>query len=556
MVPTHNTEIINNAVGFFIHQDPSSMLIIQPTEKMGEKWSKKRLATMIRDTPELAAQIADPKSRSSGNTIMAKSFPGGALSIVGANAPSGLASEPMRVVLADEVDRYPVSAGTEGDPLELARARQTTFWNRKTLIGSTPTLKEFSPIEREYEASDRRVLELKCPHCDEFSEPRWSQVRWDKEIVGEESRHLPETAHFQCEHCGVLWSEGDRLTAIDNSRWRATAPFRGIAGFRLNAIASKFVVLSELVTKFLKARERPELLQNFVNLVLGETWEIEGAGVDAEHFLERAEAYGPEDLPDTVIAATAGVDTQDDRLEVQLIAWGDDFEAWPFRYEVIHGDPAQQEVWNELDEIRRAAYRTAGGRTVRVVATCVDSQGHHGDAVFRYCRKRKTQRCFAIQGARGPRPIWPARASQTRRKQTVYTLGVDTAKDAIYGRLKIEWNGEGPRPGYVHFPAQRGFGPDYYAQLTSEKVQTRYKEGRPYRVWVLPKGKRNEGLDTFVYALAAWMSRPRKRRPPPPPPTSKPADQVPVNMQPDPPARPRKLSRRGNWIPRRRGKWL
>ena len=125
------TEILNNAVGYFISQDPSPMLVVQPTLDMAQTWSKDRLAPMLRDTPILSGLVKDPRSRDSGNTTLHKVFPGGHVTACGANSPSSLASRPVRNVFCDEVDRYPVSAGTEGDPVSLAKKRSATFWNRK-----------------------------------------------------------------------------------------------------------------------------------------------------------------------------------------------------------------------------------------------------------------------------------------------------------------------------------------------------------------------------------------------------------------------------------------
>jgi phage terminase large subunit GpA-like protein len=201
---------------------------------------------------------------------------------------------------------------------------------------------------------------------------------------------------------------------------------------------------------------------------------------------------------------TAGVDVQGDRLEVQVIAWGAGEESWACFYEVLQGDPAQASIWDELDALLLMSFRTQGGRTLRIRSASIDTGGHHAAMVHSFCRRRVSRRIYAIKGQAGPRPIWPKRGSKSKTKDTVFIVGVDTAKDAIYGRLRIQK----PGPGFVHIPSADGFGPQYVEQLTSEKVVTRFKEGRPYRVWDLPKGKRNEALDTFVYALASLKSLP------------------------------------------------
>lgn len=185
------SEILANTVGFFICEDPSPMMIIQPNIDMAEAWSKERLTPMIRDTPAIAARVTEAKSRDSGNTIRAKKYPGGQLSIVGSNAPAGLASRPIRVVLGDEIDKYPVSAGVEGNPISLAIKRTQTFWNRKIILGSTPTVKGRSEVEARYLNSDQRRYFVPCPDCGHEQTLRWENVKWDK--------GRPESAMMMCE---------------------------------------------------------------------------------------------------------------------------------------------------------------------------------------------------------------------------------------------------------------------------------------------------------------------------------------------------------------------
>lgn len=491
------TAMLGNILGYYSHQDPASVLVIQPTVEMAEAWSKERLAPMLRDTSALSSLFSDPRSRDSSNTLRMKQFPGGYVAIIGANAPSALASRPIRIVLADEVDRYPVSAGTEGDPLKLAGKRQTTFWNRKTLLGSTPGLKATSVIEREYKLSDMRQFHVPCPHCDERGPLRWSQVKWDK---AEDGTHVPETAAYQCEHCGSLWNDQERWEAVAQGEWIATAPFTGVAGFHLSQLYSPWAKLGAMVKEFVEARGNPELLKVWVNTVLGESWAEQGEQVKAEGLRTHVEPYGPNDLPDGVHFATAGVDVQGDRLEVEVVGWGAGDESWGIRYEVLYGDPAQQAVWKSLDELLLERCWTESGRLVRVRSAAIDTGGHHGAQAIAFARSRVSRKIYPIKGASGARPVWPKRASKAKTKDNIWIVGVDTAKDAIYGRFNIAE----PGPGYCHLPAD--YDDDWFEQATSETVVTRYKNGRPYRLWILGGGKRNEALDCRVYAFAARMS--------------------------------------------------
>jgi phage terminase large subunit GpA-like protein len=225
MGPTQllKTELLNNVVAYFIDQDPAPMIVMQPTGKMAEAWSKDRLDKMLRDTPALAGRVKDKRSRDSDNTILHKSFPGGHVTVVGSNSPSDLASRPVRITLCDEVDKYPASAGAEGDPIKLIEERADTFWNSLSIRVCSPTVQGRSRIETEYELSDKRVFCGKCPHCEELEVLKWDNVQWlDTDPEG--------TAAYHCSLCKTAWSEQNRLDAISNGEYKATAPFKGHAG--------------------------------------------------------------------------------------------------------------------------------------------------------------------------------------------------------------------------------------------------------------------------------------------------------------------------------------
>lgn len=516
------TESLLNIVGYCIDVEPGPILWLLPDQKAVDEISKNRLTPMLRDTTRLAGKVKAPRSRDSSNTIATKQFPGGRLSIVGSHAPSDLASRPIRVVIEDENDRFAESAGKEGDPSALAANRQAWFWNAKTVKGSSPTVKGRSKIDRDYEASDKRMCYVPCPHCGHRQTLRWEQVGWDKikNAKGETVEHKPETAYYKCEQCGECWDDADRWAAVQDPEWRASAPFRGIAGYFLPRFYSPVVKLAAMVTEFLEARgklpgtspDRSKLI-TWTNTCLAECWEEAGETLDADQIGQRGEPYGPDDLPDGVLFATAGVDVQADRLEVQTLGWGYAEECWAARYTVLTGDPAKPDVWAELDALLREPLQTISGRPVRIQATCIDTGGHHGHEVHQFCKRRVNRRVLAIKGATGVRPVFPARASLTKTKEKVHVLGVDTAKDTIASRLKIRRSGQDYSPGYIHFPLASAeddsFGPEYFAQLTSEQMVTRYVRGRAVRGWEpIREGARNEALDTFVYALAARQAVP------------------------------------------------
>lgn len=483
------TEIINNVIGYFTHQDPSPMLLIQPTLDMAETWSKDRLAPMIRDSDVLMELFGDPRSRDSNNTLLHKKFPGGHITMAGANSPSSLASRPIRIVLLDEEDRYPHSAGTEGDPGSLAYKRTTTFWNRLLVSASTPTVEGESKIESRYRQSDQRKYFVPCPECGVFQLLSWAQVKFEKEKLSE--------THYECEHCQAKLQESDKIWMLAHGEWRAEAPFSGIAGFHINELYSPWVKWAEMVGGFLKAKRLPETLKVWVNTSLGETWKEATEGVDPSGLLKRKENWG-RIAPEGVMVITAGVDVQDDRLEAEVIGWGVGQESWSLQYHVLHGDPAANKVWEDLDKVIGQTIKSADDRVLSVNCACVDTGGHHTQKVYEYCKAREHNRIFAIKGANQiGKPLVSKFSKNNKLRVKLFTIGTDTAKQMIYSRLKIHQ----PGAGYCHFPAD--YPEEYFKQLTAERIQTRFVNGHPTRIWVLSKGKRNEALDCRVYGLAA-----------------------------------------------------
>jgi phage terminase large subunit GpA-like protein len=491
------TEILGNVVGFHIDQDPAPILLVQPTLEIGEAWSKDRLAPMLRDTPCLRGKVKDARSRDSGNTLLHKQFPGGHITIGGANSPSGLASRPIRIVLFDEVDRYPASAGAEGDPINLGKKRATTFWNRKVLAGSTPTIKGASRIEKGFDSSDQRYFYVPCPHCEGFQRLVWAQVKWNEGDAG--------TAAYACAHCGALIFDSDKPSMLNRGEWRSTKPSSGIAGFHISELYSPWVTWKEMASSFLEAKKLPETLQTWINTSLGETFEQVGSTVEPGALLDRKEPYGPENIPVGVVLLTAGVDVQNDRLEAQLIGWGADEESWPIEQHVLRGDPGKPELWRELDAWLLERRATEDGRRLYIEAAAIDSGGHYTQQVYDFVVSRKRRRVWAVKGMAGAGKLaWPKQASRTKKSRAmVFILGVDTIKGVLYGRLQKVLE---PGPGYIHLPhdADEGF----CKQLTSEKAFTKYVRGRPSIVWEpREKGAPQEAQDCWVYGYAAMIGR-------------------------------------------------
>ena len=483
------TEAILNILGYHIEHDACPMLVLQPTLEMAQAFSKDRVAAgLIRSTPALRDKVKDPRARDSGSTTLHKIFPGGALTMVGANSPSGLASRPVRLVLADEVDRYPLSAGSEGDPIQLARKRSATYWNRKLVTVSTPTNKGSSRIEEAFEASDQRRYHVPCRHCEQHQTMKWAQVKW---VDGD-----PETARYACEHCGALWDEADRMWSVRNGQWVAEKPFAGVAGFAINGLYSPWTRLSDGVRDFLSVKNSPDQLRVWLNCYLGETWEDQGERVDDWALAERREALDP--VPDGVLMLTAGVDVQDNRLELSVIGWGRDDESWVLSHETLYGDPSTPALWSALDTKLAQTYTTGEGRVLPIRATCVDSGGHYTNAVYQFCKRNQGRAIFAIKGVGGEGKALAGRPSKNNvAKCPLFPIGVHSAKDTLFGRLRIEDVGAG----YVHFSDT--LSDEYFRQLTAEKVVTKFTKGFKRREFVKVR-PRNEALDCFVYAIAAY----------------------------------------------------
>lgn len=483
------TEMLLNLIGYHIHQDPSPILLVQPTLDMAQTFSKDRLAPMLRDTPVLQGKVADPKARDSGNTTLKKNFFGGHITMCGANSPASLASRPIRLVLFDEVDRFPVSAGAEGDPIDLARKRAATFWNRKEVAVSTPTIRNASRIEALFENTDKREYHVPCPDCGHHQVMRWSNVHWTDEN--------PDTAFYACDECGGAWDDAARYKAIRKGEWRATAPFVGRAGFRLSGLCSPWTPLSSAVADFLQAKKLPETLRVWVNTYLGESWEDDGERLDDFQIASHREDYTSDQLPKEVVFLTAGVDVQDDRLEMEVVGWGRDEESWSVEYKTFFGDPASAQVWADLDSYLTLQFSTEDGRELGIKAAAVDTGGHHTQAVYKFCKPRLGRRIFAIKGVGGEgKPIVGRPSTNNHIKCKLFPIGVDTAKETVYSRLKIKEIGAG----YCHFP--KHYNDEYFAMLTAEKVVRKYHKGFHRREWIKVR-PRNEALDCRVYALAA-----------------------------------------------------
>lgn len=481
------SSFLENVIAYFMHLDPCPILNVQPTLEAVKMFSKERLAPMLRDTPVLRGLVKEARSRDSGNTLFTKQFPGGTLAMVGANAPAGLASRPIRLVTCDEVDRYERSAGSEGDPINLAIKRTTTFWNRVILFVSTPGNKSDSRIEEEYNESDMRQRHCPCPHCGAFQVLRWAQVRWDS---GD-----PDSARYECEHCEEPWDDRERIVAVREGKWIAQKPFNGNVGYHLSQLYSPFAPLSDGVRDFLSSRKNPELMKTWVNTFLGETWEEKGQRLEWSDLLDHREEWVG-DMPEEVTVVTQAVDVQDDRFEIERVGWGDDERSWSLSYDVIYGDLSTPEPWAELRSklLETMVHPIFGEVSPRM--TCIDQGGHYTSKVQEFAHG--LPRVNAIYGVGGAGKAMVGKPTRNNAMgYPAFPLGVDTIKELVANRLKV---GDAEVAGYCSFPHDRDEA--YFQGITAEELRTKYVRGFKKMEWAKVRA-RNEPFDLRVYNTAA-----------------------------------------------------
>ena len=500
------SEIILNFLGYIIDQDPGSTLYIQPTVDDCKKFSRQRVTPMLRDCKKVKAKVHEAKSRDAKNTVLQKTFPGGVFTMVGTNSPSGLASTPVRYVLADERDRFAASAGTEGDPFELALARQTTYYNRKTVEVSTPTIKDQSPIAASYDLGTRERWCHQCPHCGEYEQIRFDNIKFKplQEIKNGKKEWNVENIEYCCPHCGALTDE--KTMRRQPTKWIAQNPdayARGIRSFWINGFSSPWQSWEKIILKFLYAKEDPQKLQVVFNTCFGELWEDRGSLATEDEMLKRREEYAAE-VPDGVLVLTCGVDTQDNRLEYEVVGWGRYGESWGIYKGYIFGRPDDPEVWARLDEVLERTYKFKDGTGIVISVCCIDSGVHFTQEVYTETRKRFSRGVVAIKGkGEQGRPFIspPNKVAINKNKKItcwLFTLGVNAGKASIMQALKTET----PGARYCHFPLgeDRGYNIEFFNGLLSEREVIR---GNSIKWEKLPGHRRNEALDCRNYALAA-----------------------------------------------------
>lgn len=501
------TQIALNWIGGNIHMAPANILALLPSEKLAKRVSS-RIDKTIKAVPELRDRVAKPRSRDARNTLDTKEFEGGTLYCTTAGSASNLAELSARYVYGDEIDRWDVDVDSEGDPVELAEARGTTFGRKaKFYFSSSPTIKGASRIDDLFAISDQRRYFVPCPHCGEHQVLVWENLKWSEDYT---------RVDYLCSNpdCGALIEEHHKTDMLQAGEWRATEEGDGeTVGFHLNALYSPLGWLSwqSLAKQYDKAKRAmdrgdAEPMQVFYNTRLALVWDAAQEQTKASELKARAEDYALGEVPAKALILTCAVDVQHNRLELLVLGWGLGMERWVVDFQVIPGDPSDQRTWLLLDERLKARYRHTSGVELAICATAIDSGGHHHDEVYQFTRLRRWRNVLAVKGASRPgRPVLAQRPSKVdvtwqgkteKHGAELWIIGTDTAKDWIYNRYPFH---EGP--GALHF--SRDLPDDFYDQAVAERKITRYVKGHKRVEWVKGKAERNEALDLLVYNLAA-----------------------------------------------------
>ena len=502
------TQIALNWIGGLIHMAPSNILTLLPSLGLAKRVSS-RIGKTIKATPVLRERVASSRSRDSRNTMDTKEFEGGSLYVTTAGSAANLSELSARYVYGDEIDRWEVDIGEEGDPIELAETRGSTFGrNAKFYFSSSPTIKGASRISDLFEGSDQRYYYVPCPTCGHMQILEWERLHYSKDF---------SVVHYECAgpECDVLIDEYHKGEMLAKGEWRAHAEGDGeTVGFHLNALYSPlgWMDWKSLAKQFEKAKKAQakgdlEPMQVFYNTRLAKVWDSAQEQTKADTLRARArlEGFTLGSLPSAVLMLTGAVDVQANRLEFMAMGWGVGMERWVVDFQIVAGDPADERTWAALDELLKAKYRHPCGVGLGILATAVDSGGHHTDEVYQFCRVRRWRNVFAIKGASKPgRPVIAQRPSmvdvtwkgQTERNGAeLWFVGTDTAKDWIYNRYPFESG-----PGALHFA--NDLPDDFFDQCVAERKIARYVRGHKRIEWVKGKAERNEALDLMVYCLA------------------------------------------------------
>jgi phage terminase large subunit GpA-like protein len=513
------TEVAVNVVGYTMDHAPGPIMVCLPGEVPLNKWVAQKLNPMIEECPAVQRSLVSLSSREASNTRTFKDFAGGQLFMEHAGTATRLKMTSARTVIADELDEFAANLLSGDDPVAMLEGRTSAFpGTSKRLYISSPQLRSTSRIFYLWERSDQRKFHVACPHCGELQPLEWSGLKWGVIV---HSAH-PRRAWYVCRECGGEIEEYSKTDMISAGRWVPAKPDVTLRrGYHINCLYYQIGLgprWAELANMWLEAQGDPARLKTFVNDRLAEPWEDKStANVKANIVAERAEPYALRVAPHGVIRITAGVDTQDDRFEVQIIGWGRGMAFWVLDYVVLPGDPDADPTRAALTELLNRPIQHISGALLSIEATSIDIFGHRTEAIKAWVRSRLVRRPMASFGAKAnTAPIlskaklhdvtW--RGQYDKRGVHLYQLGTVNAKHVLYARLAADhdaqaaWSttAECDRPEQAerqcHFTDQ--LPDDYFSGLISEifnPSKNRFEKRRG--------SVRNEPLDTWVHAYAA-----------------------------------------------------
>lgn len=508
------TALLIGWAGSVIDVAPASMLVVMPTVDLGKGFNREKLEPAIQASRALRAKVADQKVRSGeGSTALFKRFPGGFMVLTGANSSVQLRSRTIKYALTDEIDDWPEDLDGQGDPMGMVDARQIAFHatgNYKKLEGSTPKTKGASRIDAAFEEGDQRWYQVPCPHCGGEQKLVWDRLDW--------SEIPPHNARYACVHCGTLIEHRFKPQMLAAGRWVAEAPgFGRHPSFHLNALYSPFTTWDHMTAAYVAAKDNPQRLKTWWNLWLGESWEERGDTPSEDLLFERRQSYPSGRVPPGALFLTGAADVQGDRIEWAVYAWNATFGSWLIDRGIVEGDTAGDEVWRRLSAVVDRTYPDQWGKPWDLDAFGVDA-GFHSSKVYAFCRRHQptaagTRKVFALDG----RPGWrlpPLGTPSTRDidyqgkkigSVQLWPVGTWDMKSELYGALRKTVEGPDedgrPRPGVALF--NESVDRTFFERLTAEHLETKTaRSGVATKVWVLPRGKRNEDLDIAVYCRA------------------------------------------------------
>lgn len=485
------TEALNNMICFSVAQDPAPMMIVYPTSELADSVVEQRIKPMLKASKETKKHF---KEKNSNKKEL--QFDNMYISIVGSNSPSELASRPIRYLFLDEVDKYPNESKKEADPISLAVERTKTFNNRKIYMCSTPTTRTGHIWEEKEKADIEKHYFVPCPHCGEFIELKFAQIRWPDDNEKLSAADKAEFAQYICQECGNVINDSDKMEMLQKGKWetvKENTKFTKTVAFWINTLYSPFTRFSQIAKAYLIAKDDTEALHNFTNSWLAEPWEDTKLKTNAETVMERQTDLPEFVVPEWTRLLTAGVDVQETSLYYIIRAWGEYLTSQL----ITRG---QVTSFKDIERIMNLEYMKTDG-TVKLVDLCLIDSGDQTDEVYDFAAMN-SEWCLPSKGTSSMLSYYKlSSVNKTSSKAYGMTLAlVDGGKykDMIAGRMKRE-NGTGS---WMVFD---GIDLEYCTQVTAEHKITEKGGGGKLRTrWVQKTSHAdNHYLDCEVYGMAA-----------------------------------------------------